>query len=154
MPDPGDASEEKHHNNKLTIEILKAGRQLNTDCFFRLFALAEPITLFKGWGVGLARKTGMDEAVRRFDSINDPDGVILNLDADCLVDTNYFVSVYKEFFRKKRRSACSIYFEHPLMTGMIFLEVFINHITLYELHLRYYFQGLAYAQAFPMFFIQ
>ena len=75
--------------------------------------MAEPLPV-KGWGVGLARKTGMDEAVRRFNQINKPDGVILNLDADCLVARNYFVSVYNEFLRKKERSACSIYFEHPL----------------------------------------
>ena len=40
-----------------------------------------------GWGVGLARKTGMDEAVRRFNAINNPEGIILNLDADCTCGT-------------------------------------------------------------------
>ena len=37
-------------------------------------------------GVGLARKIGMDEAVHRFDDIASQDGIIVCLDADCLVD--------------------------------------------------------------------
>ncbi len=104
----------------------------------------------KGWGVGLARKTGMDEAVRRFNIINNPDGVILNLDADCTVDWNYFNSVCSELYLKKDRSACSIYFEHPL-SGTGYQGNIFKYITLYELHLRYYFQGLAYS-GFPYVF--
>jgi hypothetical protein len=103
-----------------------------------------------GWGVGLARKTGMDEAIRRFNNINKPGGVILNLDADCTVDQNYFHSVSNELFNKKIRSACSIYFEH-LLSGTDYEESIFKYITLYELHLRYYFQGLAYS-GFPYVF--
>ena len=80
---------------------MKAGRKNNRNCFFRLFAFIADTESFKGWGVGLARKTGMDEAVRRFNSIDKPEGVILNLDADCLVEQNYFVSVYDELAEKK-----------------------------------------------------
>ncbi|MBK7709586.1 MAG: glycosyltransferase family 2 protein [Bacteroidales bacterium] len=147
---PGDASEKSISNNKLTIENIEIWKQLNTGCFFRLYTIvAEPLPV-KGWGVGLARKTGMDEAVRRFETINRPDGVILNLDADCIVDNNYFVSVYSEFLLKKERSACSIYFEHPLSGSDFPVEVY-KYITLYELHLRYYFQGLLLS-GFPYVF--
>ena len=86
-------------------------------------------------------------------ALNKPDGVILNLDADCLVEKNYFVSVYNEFFNKKERSACSIYFEHPFQ-GDDFPEEVYRYITLYELHLRYYFQGLLLYRISLMFFIQ
>ena len=60
--------------------------------FLPTFCFIADTESFKGWGVGLARKTGMDEAVRRFDIINNPEGVILSLDADCTVEHNYFVS--------------------------------------------------------------
>jgi hypothetical protein len=92
----------------------------------------------------------MDEAIRRFNSINNPDGIILNLDADCRVDQNYFSSVFDEFEGKKDRSACSIYFEHPL-SGIEFQDNIYRNIALYELHLRYYFQGLAFT-GFPYVF--
>ncbi len=121
-----------------------------SDCFFRLYAiLAEPIPV-RGWGVGLARKTGMDEAVRRFNILNKPDGVILNLDADCLVENTYLASVYNELLIKKERAACSIYFEHPL-SGSDFPENVYAYITLYELHLRYYLQAL-HSTGFPYVF--
>jgi hypothetical protein len=52
--------------------------------------------------------------------------------------------------KRKDRAACSIYFEHPL-SGSDFPESIYRYITLYELHLRYYFQGLAYS-GFPYVF--
>ena len=142
--------EESIENNKLTIKNIESWKKENSNCFFRLFAFMTGQSSVSGWGVGLARKTGMDEAVRRFNSIDNPDGVILNLDADCLVEKNYFVSVCNELLKKKDRTACSIYFEHPL-SGNDFPENIYKYITLYELHLRYYFQGLAYS-GFPYVF--
>lgn len=146
---PEDASEECIRNNRLTILNIESWKTDHSDCFFRLFAFNTGSPL-KGWGVGMARKTGMDEAVRRFDSINNPGGIILNLDADCIVARNYLVTVYNEFFRKKERSACSIYFEHPLEGNEFPVSVY-ESIAQYELHLRYYFQGLAYT-GFPWIF--
>jgi hypothetical protein len=147
---PGNASADSIRNNKQTIENIEIWRRAHVSCFFRLYTIiAEPLPV-KGWGVGLARKTGMDEAVRRFNAINNPEGVILNLDADCLVGSTYFVSVYNEFLRKKERAACSIYFEHPL-SGSDFPEAVYSNISLYEIHLRYYFQALLYT-GFPYVF--
>jgi hypothetical protein len=147
---PEGASVESIRNNKQTLENIETWKNHNPECFFQVFAfLAMPLPV-KGWGVGLARKTGMDEAVRRFGMLDKPDGVILNLDADCLVAEDYFVSVYNDFVRRKERSACSIYFEHPL-SGNNFRQEVYQHITLYELHLRYYFQGLLYS-GFPYVF--
>jgi hypothetical protein len=48
---------------------------------------------------------------------------------------------------RKDRSACSVYFEHPL-AGNDFNEDIYRYITLYELHLRYLLQALRYA-GFP-----
>jgi hypothetical protein len=147
---PDGASSESLRNNKQTLENILTWKKHKPECFFRVYpVMAIPLPV-KGWGVGLARKTGMDEAVRRFVRLNKPDGVILNLDADCLVAGNYFVSVYNDFLRRKEWSACSIYFEHPLSGGDFTQEVY-EHIALYELHLRYYFRGLLYT-GFPYVF--
>jgi hypothetical protein len=146
---PPGATAESLENNKLTLSNIERWKKENPNCFFRLyFFVVEPPV--NGWGVGLARKTGMDEAVRRFNLINNPDGIILNLDADCTVEHNYFAAVCDNFTSAKDRSACSIYFEHPL-TGSEFTREIYRYITLYELHLRYYFQGLAYS-GFPYVF--
>jgi hypothetical protein len=147
---PENASLESIENNKLTLQNIESWKRINTDCFFRLFSFMASNKEISGWGVGLARKTGMDEAVRRFNSINKPEGIILNLDADCLVEKNYIKSVYNEFLKKKERSACSVYFEHPL-SGDDFPPDIYRYITLYELHLRYYYQALAFCR-FPYVF--
>lgn len=94
-------------------------------------------------GVGRARKIGMDLALYRFRVINRLDGLIVNLDADCLVSNNYvngLIRIQKDL----GVDAGSIHFEHPLIgdnSGAIYE---------YELHLRYYIQaqrwlGLKYA---------
>ena len=147
---PGDASAESIENNKRTVNNIESWRIKHNNCFFRLFIFEVPHPPLSGWGVGPARKTGMDEAVRRFNKIINPDGVILNLDADCLVEKNYFQSVYNELYIKKDRKACSIYFEHPL-SGNQFPDIIYRSISLYELHLRYYFQALAFS-GFPYVF--
>jgi hypothetical protein len=147
---PSNAPVESLRNNLLTIDNIRSWKKANSGCFFRLFEIIPESHSFDDWGVGLARKTGMDEAVRRFNLLDNPAGIILNLDADCEVEKNYLVSVYREFSRIKNRAACSIYFEHPL-TGNEFQDSIYNNIVLYELHLRYYYQGLAYC-GFPYVF--
>ena len=83
-------------------------------------------------GVGHARKTGMDEAVRIYDQFEE-DGVIVNLDADCLVERNYVSSIIRHFEHLPDSPAASIYFEHPV--DLPALDEAIIH---YELHLRYF----------------
>ncbi len=145
-----DAGEEIRKINKITIENIESWKRDNDNCFFRLYAFIADHFCNDDWGVGIARKTGMDEAVRRFNNIEKPDGIILNLDADCHVKENYFMSVFEAFNKRSDRTACSIYFEHPL-SGCDFSPDIYWYITLYELHLRYYYQGLAYS-GFPYVF--
>lgn len=147
---PLNATSESLENNRKTVEDIESWKRQTGNCWFRLFSLNIEPGAIPGWGVGLARKTGMDEAVRRFSMIGNPGGIILNLDADCIVDRNYFYSVHEELGKWKDRKACSIYFEHPL-EGNEFPASTYHHIALYELHLRYYFQGLAYS-GFPYVF--
>jgi hypothetical protein len=146
---PWNASEESIENNRITVENIESWKKENQKSYFRLFYFtAEPC--IRAWGVGIARKTGMDEAIRRFDFIDNPEGVILSLDADCKVEKNYFVSVYNELLIRRERTACSIYFEHPL-SGYSEQEELCKYITLYELHLRYHLQSIAWA-GFPYVF--
>ena len=144
---PPDADLLSIENNKLTVQKIESWKSKNRNCFFPLFSFFADSLGMNRWGVGLARKTGMDEAVRRFNDIDMPGGVILNLDADCTVREDYFVAICNELFRKKERSACSIYFEHPL-SGTEFPPAIYNSVALYELHLRYYIQSLSYT-GFP-----
>ncbi|MEM9389665.1 MAG: glycosyltransferase family 2 protein [Bacteroidota bacterium] len=100
-------------------------------------------------GVGLARKIAMDEAVRRFERVNNPRGVIACFDGDSICNPNYLEKLYTHFQDNPKTPACSIYFEHPL-EGALDSGIY-TAIAEYELFLRYYVQGLHYA-GFPWAF--
>jgi len=91
-------------------------------------------------GVGLARKIGMDEALRRLEGI--PGGFILCLDADCLVAPNYLLRIESYFKEHPEIDGASIYFEHPVQELSNDQK---EGIMQYELHLRYYNQLLRFA---------
>jgi hypothetical protein len=98
-------------------------------------------------GVGLARKIGMDEALRRFDEARRlREGVIACLDADCRCEPSYLQSLERHFEEHPDTPACSIYFEHPL-DGPLSASIY-EAAAAYELHLRYYVQALRWA-GFP-----
>lgn len=100
----------------------------------------------KDAGVGLARKIAMDEAVRRFQDIENPNGVIVGFDADCTCSTNYLRSI-EECFSNPLVNACSINFEHPY-EGIEHDPEIYQAIIYYELYLRYYVEALRYVK-FP-----
>ena len=97
-------------------------------------------------GVGNARKIGMDEAIRRFDSIEKPDGIILSLDADTLVENNYFTLIELAFVNKKANAAY-FQFQHDFDTK-IYSDQTIRACKLYEIYLRYFRLSLTYT-GFP-----
>jgi hypothetical protein len=134
------------NNNKQTISNIENWKKVNKP-FFRLYVFDAGQPSLKGWGVGMARKTGMDEALRRFDLIGMPDGIIANADADCKVRNDYFIALESDFLTKKGRKACSIFFEHPLEGDDYSPDTYLS-VRQYELHLRYYCQALRYA-GFP-----
>lgn len=127
-------------DNRICADKILAWKKAHRDCFFQVYFYDTGQPEIKGWGVGLARKTGMDEALLRFDKINRPQGIIACLDADCTTEKNYFVSLCNAF-QPKNKSACSVYFEHPL-TGPDYPDKIYGNITIYELYLRYYLQAL------------
>lgn len=130
-----DANPGSIRNNEICISSVKRWKRENNNCFFRILVFDAGISALRDWGAGMARKTGMDDALRRFDEIDKPDGVIVSLDADCTVAENYFTSICDELLKKKERRACSIYFEH-LLEGDEYPEINYRYITLYELHMR------------------
>lgn len=100
-------------------------------------------------GAGLARKIGMDAALTHFYNINKPEGIIVSLDADTIVQPNYFTAI-SNWFTDARRKGAGIYYEHPL-SGTEFSQNIYEGIIKYELHLRYYTLALRYV-GFPYAF--
>lgn len=96
----------------------------------------------KHFGAGLARKIGMDLAVAHFSLADNKDGIIVSLDADSVVEPNYFEAI-SDFFANTKNNGCSIRFAHPTQ-GNDFDEAIYTAITQYELHLRYYVQALRF----------
>ena len=101
----------------------------------------------KEGGVGLARKIGLDEAIKIFNyEKTDREKLLICLDADCTVKENYITEIHKCFYEKKVK-AISINFEH-------ILNQFNNDnsaIICYETFLRYYVMGLRYAGSYYAF---
>ena len=98
-------------------------------------------------GVGLARKSGMDEALQRFNSINKPDGLIAGFDADALLEKNYLRQIEDYFRINQKTNAVSINLEHPI-EGKEFSKKIYRNIINYELHLRYFVEAMRFVN-FP-----
>lgn len=101
-------------------------------------------------GVGFARKTGMDEAVRRFSLINKPEGLIVSLDADALVAKSYFQIIEAQKYVNNKIGAFSFQFQHDFDEKKHSREI-IEACVLYETYLRYFRLALKYA-GFPFAF--
>lgn len=106
----------------------------NTDGL-RYYAVG-PVALKKKWaGAGLARKKGMDEAVRRFSLLEKPDGIVVSLDADTLVENNYLCAIEKHFSDYPKNIGATLAFEHQKKDLDTKQE---KGIRLYENYLNYY----------------
>jgi len=129
--------------NEITFELANEFAKRNSDNVirFHIFNIQFPD---KTAGVGLARKVGMDEAASRFKSI-DKNGIIVCFDADSQCEANYLVEIEKAFEQNPKAPGASIYFEHPLQGSEFTAEVY-DGIVNYELFLRYYCNGLRYAE--------
>lgn len=139
------ASDDITRANQKTIEDFKNWKTERGNDSALTFHMIEAMTLPKKHaGVGLARKTGMDEALRRFVSINF-DGTIVCLDADCKVSENYFTSINVQFHQSEAGLG-EVHFEHPYEQETD--DSLKQGIVHYELFLRYYVKGLRQA-GFP-----
>jgi hypothetical protein len=102
-----------------------------------------PVKLPPKWaGVGLARKIAMDEALYRFNILNLPEGIIVSLDADTLVEKNYFQSIKEHFQTYPDDVGATIRFSHQT-EGLP--ERQIQGINCYEKYLYYFKHALQYS---------
>jgi len=92
-------------------------------------------------GVGMARKIGMDMALRLLKNSSATRNLILSLDADTLVKNNY-LSAIKNHFTRKVKTAIVAY-EHQMPLNYEEQAA----ICCYEIFLRYWVLGLKYAKS-------
>lgn len=143
------ASQGARDQNAATLSELRVWGARYDEPGLRLRVIESLAQPRKHAGVGLSRKIGMDEAVRRFDQAGVAgEGIIVCCDADCRCDRNYFCAIERHFLKNRETPGCSIYFEHPLVGP----DAEANAaIAAYELHLRYYIDALRFA-GFPAAF--
>jgi len=139
------SQEVKNYNHETVAQLLE-WKKLNDRDNLVLHPIYAPSVQAKFAGAGMARKIGMDEAVRRLNAISKPEGVIIALDSDCLVSNNYLKRIETVFAENKSCFAATINFRHR------FEEMDDPRqekgMRLYEDYLHYYKQALEYAE-FP-----
>ena len=123
--------------NISTLESIANWQFNNTHSFFsvqRIYAHALP----EKWaGVGWARKIGMDEVIKQIANNNLTEGIIVSLDADSTVSSNYLISIETAFKDNLQFNFFLINFEHPI--GIDELSTPLREgIIRYELHMRYF----------------
>ena len=101
-------------------------------------------------GAGFPRKLGMEEAIRRFNG--DKSGIIVSLDADCLVAPNYLTEIDRNF-KEYRLHSATIEFHHPVEHLDVSDPLRIATAN-YEEYLRYYRRALEFCgYPYPYFTI-
>ena len=138
---PENAPEDIKQKGEQSFHSLLAWTAAGTSCAVAFHPMLYADMPSKHAGVGLARKTLMDEAVRRFNITGNPAGIIVSLDADAVCRDNYLTEIESHFNNRPTADGCVIYFEHPLQ-GTKFPPSIYQAICLYELHLRYYLQSI------------
>jgi hypothetical protein len=123
--------------NRDIFDLLKKKEENEVCKKFKLHALLLEKVPDKIAGVGYARKTGMQLAVSKFKEYEEPDGLIVSLDADCKVDKDYFVCLEKSLKAHEKKGAFVFQFRHDF-DSEIYSAAEINACRQYEMYLRYY----------------
>lgn len=126
-----DSPDIKTASEELYSSIIKAQQAGAYKFLLRIF-ISE--LSHKKSGVGLARKLLMDCAFLRFQQ-ESRNGLIVNLDADTVVSTDYLTAISAYFAEYPEMEAASIAFEHPTIEPTTHESFAIIN---YELHLRYF----------------
>ncbi len=138
------------NNNRETYTLLKQWCEQNSSHMRKFFAKNIEDLPSKFAGAGLARKIAMDEALRRFNIIDNPKTYIVSLDADTLCAKNYLSEIEQTIVEDEKINGFTVKFEHQKDTKLFSKEI-IAAISLYELHLHYYINSLRYS-GFPYSF--
>lgn len=133
--------------NRVSYEdICRFARQYNEPGFVFFSLLFEDLPR-KHAGVGLARKIGMDLAVEHFLHNEKPRGVIVSLDADCMVSDNFLKTIWEAFSHDKSLNATIHDFHHRVEEHSALKESAARE---YETYIRYFRSMLEYT-GFPYY---
>lgn len=138
--DAENSSESIITQNQNTIHEIEQLKE-EVPSWLKLYSIYANHLPSKWAGAGWARKIGMDWAITHFNRFNQTNGLLVSLDADSLVDTNYLTCISHHFDQNPKNIGATIYFEHPLKEQS-------SGIALYELYMRYYKNSLDYC-GFP-----
>ncbi|GHV57100.1 hypothetical protein FACS1894182_05110 [Bacteroidia bacterium] len=128
--------------NRKTYEELKVfAQKQNTPGLYLTPFIVEDLP-GRQTGAGIPRKIGMDKAAAQFETENQPQGIIVSLDADCTVAENYLTEIYR-CFRQYRLKSATIEFHHPVEHLPENNEI-RKATEVYEAYLRYYRAALEY----------
>jgi glycosyltransferase involved in cell wall biosynthesis len=143
------ASDEIKAFNQTTRQELDSWIR-NTPVDGMKFFAVGPVELKKKWaGVGMARKAGMDEAISRFNLLNKPEGIVVSLDADTLVEDNYLPEIEKFFKTHPTYAGATIAFSHQ-MDHLDNKQ--LQGINLYERYMGYYKKAMGFTgYPYPMY---
>jgi len=126
--------------NKQTISILNNWQNKNNSSHFSLHYIHTQSIPVKLAGAGYARKRGMDEAIYRLNLVNNPDGIIISIDADTICAEDYLKQIEQFYEFYPRATGCNINFEHKLEN--IEDRNLKNAVAQYELYLRYFVEAI------------
>ncbi|MFT6322337.1 MAG: glycosyltransferase involved in cell wall biosynthesis, partial [Granulosicoccus sp.] len=107
-------SDEIKAQNLVTFETATTWAKENITIHLQFHIIYKTNLPKKIAGVGTARKIGMDEAVRRLESVGKSEGAIVCFDADSLCEKNYLQAIEEHFIQNPKTQSCGIHFEHPL----------------------------------------
>jgi len=134
-----DSDEVIEINRKSYNEVSGFASANNTGNFFLTLIWIENLPGHQT-GAGIPRKLGMDEAIRHFQG--DKTGIIVSLDADCIVEKNYLTEIYRNFNEYNLNSA-TIAFHHPV--DHLDEKDPLRQATIqYEMYLHYYRSALEF----------
>ncbi len=135
------SSEEVKDDNRKTLAYLRKIKSTVNISFIDASSAGKEMD-DKNGGVGLARKIGMDLALTKFDYFSINKNIMFCTDADCIVDSDYILEISQEFNRNNFEAAV-VNFSHDISGRNNETKA----IICYEIFLRYYVLGLAFAKS-------
>lgn len=134
-------------NRRSYREISGFASENNTGNFFLMPVWVDNLP-GRQTGAGLPRKLGMDEAIRHFHG--NKSGILVSLDADCLVEKNYLMEIHRNF-RQYDLNSATIAFHHPV-EHLDEADPLRRAAAQYEMYLHYYRSALEYCgYPYPFF---
>jgi hypothetical protein len=136
--------------NEKSCKLIQNWIETNQKINLHFFVTHHKNIPYKFRGAGMARKLAMDEAINLFQINNNPEGVIISLDADVEVQNNFLTEIDSYYSTNSKVNGAVHYFEHPI-SGNDFPETQYEAIVNYEMYLRYFNQALRFT-GFPYAF--